>query len=358
MTFRLLPKDAELGWLPYGWLVYLLFFLSGPLFMRDGGDQWAATIAGGLLFLPLYFWAFWLPGRKKLIPIAGMLVLGTYFAPQNQGASAFFIYAAAFLGEAGSTAFAARLLIALLALIGLEAYVMRLHAAFWIPAVAFSALIGAVNIHYAQRRQVNHRLRLAHAEIERLAKVAERERIGRDLHDLLGHTLSVIVLKAELASKLAEKDMERAVAEIRDVERISREALAEVRAAVKGYRTTSLAAEANRATKALEPAGVRVDSVMETVDLAPAHEGVLALALREAVTNIVRHAQATTCRVRLRRAGANCELEVADDGKGGNGPEGFGLSGMRERIESLGGTFERDGSNGTRLLIRLPLPPA
>src|SRR5438105_13442886 len=124
----------------------------------------------------------------------------------------------------------------------------------WLWPVIFTVLIGAANVHQQQRSAANARLRLAHDEIEHLAKVAERERIARDLHDLLGHTLSLIILKSELASKLADRDIERARNEIRDVERISREALTQVRAAVRGYREGGLRRELDSAREALDTA--------------------------------------------------------------------------------------------------------
>jgi two-component system sensor histidine kinase DesK len=136
---------------------------------------------------------------------------------------------------------------------------------------------------------------------------------------------------------------------------VSREALAQVRAAVRGYRTRGLPDELARARQTLEDAGLSVDCSAGSVALDAAHEGVLALALREAVTNVVRHAGARSCRVRLSEDGGRALLEVHDDGRGGLDPEGFGLTGMRERIQALGGTLERDGSAGTRLVIRLPL---
>src|SRR5262249_21649918 len=152
-------------------------------------------------------------------------------------------------------------------------------------------------IHFAERHRDNRRLRRAQEEIEHLAKIAERERIARDLHDVLGHTLSVIVLKSELASKIAEKDPRRAVQEIKDVERMSREALPQVRNTIQGYHARSLQAEAEQATAALEAAGVKVSCELAHADIPAAHEGVLALALREAVTNIIRHAGATSCKL-------------------------------------------------------------
>src|SRR5204863_1450718 len=190
-------------------------------------------------------------------------------------------------------------------------------------------------------------------EVAHLAKVAERERIARDLHDLLGHTLSVIILKSELASRLAATQPERAAEEIRDVERISREALAEVRAAVRGYRSAGLESELRQAGETLKTAGIELQTAMETPPLTAIQESVFALAVREAVTNVVRHAQATVCRLSLRREGSWCQLEIADNGKGGALEEGSGLSGMRERVEALGGIVERDGSHGTLVRIRV-----
>ena len=149
-------------------------------------------------------------------------------------------------------------------------------------------------------------------DVEEMAKVAERERIARDLHDLLGHTLSVIALKSELASKLADRDPARAVAEIREVERVSRDALAEVRAAVEGYKGRGFSGELRSAEQALGSAGVRLDTDVKPVTCSPRQEAVLALALRETVTNVVRHARASVCRVAL----------GVDDGRSGHDDSG------------------------------------
>ena len=157
-------------------------------------------------------------------------------------------------------------------------------------------------------------------EKEKLAADAERERIARDLHDLLGHTLSVIVLKSELASKLADKNPARAIAEIREVERISREALSEVRAAVQGYRGSGLSAELARSKVALDAAGVRLVLERPPLALPPATEAGISMVLREAVTNVVRHARAQHCTVVIEQRGDGYWLEVKDDGVGGRGP--------------------------------------
>lgn len=203
---------------------------------------------------------------------------------------------------------------------------------------------------------MNRKLRKANEEIEHLAKVAERERIARDLHDVLGHTLSVITLKSELAGKLIDRDPRRAGKEIREVEEISRQALSDVRDAIRGYRSKGLLAEMAQAKSTLETAGVTVSCDASTIVKLPAmQEGVLTMAVREAVTNVVRHAQARNCSLRLEQQNGACRLEIEDDGRGGLQNEGNGLRGMRERVEMLGGTLRRDSQTGTRLTITLPL---
>jgi two-component system sensor histidine kinase DesK len=195
--------------------------------------------------------------------------------------------------------------------------------------------------------------------------VAERERIARDLHDVLGHTLSVIVLKAELAGRLVNLDPVRAAAEIGDVETTARSALAEIREAIGGYRSRGLAAEIEAARLTLDAAGVTLlaeSSQTPTAALSPQEETALALVLREAVTNIVRHARATTCRLRFITEAGRRRLVVEDDGQHAIAREGNGLRGMRERVESLGGQFSLERgiaeNRGTRLVIELPFHEA
>ena len=352
---RLLPPNKDLGWTPYAWLVYLMSVPFVGYQLHGSRAFWAGTVAGMVLFLGLYGAGYWLQGRKVLWSVAGITLLGLVSAPGNPGASVYFIFAAGFIASAGDTRFALRLLPLMVAVIGAEALVFQLSPYFWIPAMVFSLLIGGINIHFRQRERDHKRLLMAQEEVEHLAKVAERERIARDLHDVLGHTLSVIILKAELASKLAERDPGRAAQEIKDVERISREALAQVRATVRGYQALGLQAEAARVASLLEAAGVKVEGTLEPIVLPAAQEGVLALALREAVTNVLRHAGAKACRMSLRNVAEGCELEVRDDGNGRPDPEGAGLNGMRHRVESLGGTLRRETGSGTRLIITLPM---
>ncbi len=350
---RLLPKDQD--WTAYAYLVYLLYFVFYPFLAGAPAWQCNAALAGTAMSLVLYFWSFWLPGTRVLWIVAAWFVLGIVFARINIGSSVFFVYGACLYGKVWEPPIAFRWLAGHLVLVAAICWAMHLEIYMWISSLVFSGMVGAVVVQYAQRQRLSCRLAEAREQAEHLAKVAERERIARDLHDLLGHTLSLIVLKSELASRLSATEPARAAEEIRDVERISRDALAQVRAAVRGYRSMGLESELKQARATLETAGIAVEASVEAPRLSAMQESVFALALREAVTNVVRHAQATFCRLSLRQNGGFCEMEIADNGRGGISQDGSGLSGMRERVEALGGRLERDGSRGTLLRIRVPV---
>jgi signal transduction histidine kinase len=192
--------------------------------------------------------------------------------------------------------------------------------------------------------------------VHRLAKVAERERIARDLHDVLGHTLSLITLKAELGGRLLAQGGHagRVREEITDIERVARHGLAEIRAAIGGNAVDSFDAELESAVTTLQTAGVEVSIRHDAHAIAAAQEGVLALVLREAVTNVVRHARATRCCISVQKARDQHVLDVSDDGQGGAWSEGLGLRGIRERVESVGGSVSWDTAAGTHLTVNLP----
>jgi len=354
--WRVIFKDKDHGWSPLLWVVYLGFFFMDPVLSHAGLRVWLLDLLGAVVFLFLYFGLFVLENPRALVHVGGMVVLGLLCQPINSGACTFFIFAAAMLPFSVETQTQAVLGLGAIGVIGAIEPILR-HDNGWILFYSslFPVIIGAGNTFFAERNRMNRKLRKANEEIENLAKVAERERIARDLHDVLGHTLSVITLKSELAGKLIDRDPERAGREIREVEQISRQALTDVRDAIRGYRSQGLAAELAQAKSTLETAGLTVQcDAATTVKLPAMQESVLSLAVREAVTNVVRHAQAHTCRMRLEQTNGSFRLEIHDDGLGSSSGEGNGLRGMRERVEMLGGTLSRETQAGTTLTITLP----
>jgi two-component system sensor histidine kinase DesK len=356
-NISLSPHAKAQGWAPFIWLAYLSFFFIQPVFDHAGWKEWLLTALATVLFLGLYFGLFWLEKPRSLLHVAGMVLLGLVFAPINGGASTFFVFGAAFVPFCVQTERAAvGLMAGIVVLAAIEKQIFHLSGWFLFYGGGLSLVVGGSNIYFAQRNRALAKLRMANDEIEHLAKVAERERIARDLHDVLGHTLSVIALKSELAGKLIDHDPQRAGKEIAEVEQISRQALSDVRDAIRGYHSQGLVAELAQAKTTLETAGLTVQcDAATTVKLPAVQESVLSLAVREAVTNVLRHSQARTCRVRLEQQNGSCRLEIQDDGRGGENAEGNGLRGMRERVEMLGGTMHRGTEAGTTLTITLPL---
>lgn len=184
-----------------------------------------------------------------------------------------------------------------------------------------------------------------------LALVAERERVARDLHDVLGHSLTALSIKAELASRLIDVDPARAKAELESIQATARQALAEIRATVGGLRAANLDAELAAAPQVLADTGVETRLLGSVVDTDPRHRVLLAWVLRESVTNVVRHARARSVVIELGQRG----MSVTDDGAGIHERERNGLRGMRERVSRAGGTLTlHDAAPGTRVQVELP----
>lgn len=340
------------------WLIYSVFFLIQPLSDHTSKGWWQFA-AAYVCFLGIYTGLVF--GRRKgeqWLLLGALGLLGIIYYPVNAGASGMFIYVAAFSPFIlESIAWCIGIFAAVSATMMLEGMLLHISPWSWAFSAFFAIAVGSGNLVAAQRMRANKKLELAQEQIEHLAKLAERERIARDLHDVLGHTLSLVVLKSELAGKLLDRDPERSRREIGEVEQIARQALGEVREAIRGYRSEGLAAEIARAQRTLDAAGVTLECGDKPPQLAPAEETVLSLIVREAVTNIVRHAQASRCRLEFAASGQGTALVVEDDGCGGIRQEGNGLRGMRERVESLGGQLRIDSGQGTRLVIEIPLQP-
>lgn len=337
------------------WLVYSIFFIVLPL-QQHSPRAWLEFSAAYACFLALYAGMVFASSRRiQLLLLFGLIVLGVAYFPVNSGACGMFIYVAAFVPFiAESIAISVSTIASVCGIMVFEGWLLHLSPWSWLLCAFIAISVGAGNMMAAQRMRAGMKLGRAYEEMAHLAKVAERERIARDLHDVLGHTLSVVVLKSELAGKLMDRDPERARREISEVETIARKALTEVREAIRGYRSEGLSAEIEHARKTLDAAGVKLECDGKPPQLAAPAETMLSLIVREAVTNIVRHARASRCRLDIHENGTGTVLVVEDDGRGGIREEGNGLRGMRERVDSLGGRLRIESGEGTRLVIELP----
>jgi len=336
-------------------LAYLLMYPLPWLAQRPTVAGLAASALGIAVFLVLYFRVWNLVGWRRLPFASGMLLLGFALEPFGGVWSVFAVYAATTAGftRPGRVgALGVTLMLLALTLFGL---VLRLSPWEWLPALFFGAIAGSAATFMGAIAARNAALVEAREESRRLAVSAERERIARDLHDVLGHTLTVVAVKADLARKLLDRDVPAVRRELDEIHATVRAALADVRIAVSGMRSTTLAQELDEARRALASAGISLESAANAGDLPPLIETALAFVVREAATNVIRHSGARSCRITLSREGAEAALEIADDGHGGGVVEGNGLTGMRQRLAGIRGVLELGGDSGMRVRVRVPL---
>jgi two-component system, NarL family, sensor histidine kinase DesK len=340
------------------WSVWILF---DPLFNSDGFTrEWTVTFLTTYpLFLLFYALCIVRPQRSIYLYTWAIALLGFVILPFNSGAGCTYFIFGTVMGRACSRGWTFYLA-SLIAMCTVFAIVANVNHEPWrvtFYLIVMVAIInGVINVSIATSKK-NEALKLSQDEVRRLAATAERERIGRDLHDLLGHTLSLIALKLELSRKLFDLDPETARRELTEAESVARHALAEVRAAVTGIRATDLAAELASAHLLLESSAVHLDYGALPASLPVDVERGLALVIREAMTNIHRHAGATEASVRFESTPEKLDMQICDNGRGGQSAEGNGISGMRERIRALGGTLsiESPPKRGTKLIVNVPL---
>lgn len=230
--------------------------------------------------------------------------------------------------------------------------------------VAFATLIAGVASFLVQQLiELARRLRGLQQRLADSAVAAERQRFSRDLHDLLGHTLSVIVVKAEAVRRLAERDPRAAAGHAAEIETVGRHALAEVRQVVAGYRAASLADAVEAARSALATRGIDVLVRLPEADLDDETDALLGWIVREGTTNVLRHARAaTSCRLEVTVQGETVRIEIRDDGRAGAALEhrgdGSGIAGLRERVDRAGGVLSAGPTpDGYRLAATVPSSP-
>jgi two-component system sensor histidine kinase DesK len=300
--------------------------------------------------------------RSPILAVLTVAIIGlaaaTVIRAPDEGWIALFYYAA----TAASLLLPERRAIAIIVAAGVVCAVSLAGIAD--PADAFIqglsvSVIGITVFAMAALRRTNAALVATRQELASLAVAEERHRIARDLHDVLGHSLTVIAIKSELAGRLLPGEPERARSEIADIERVARESLASVRETVSGYRQPTLDRELANAKVVLDAAGIEPTIDHRVGELPEPEDTVLAWVLREAVTNVVRHSAARHGTIRTTRSGATAALEVVDDGSGPAtaAADGSGLVGLQERLERIGGRLEagRQPSGGYRLVATVPI---
>lgn len=380
---------AALTWLL--WLPLLAPMILALLGTHPSALRLALSLLGAAIFAGVYIWtalqnalrvigAAPSPVRADLrlwLPVLAMLLLSLALTETNgvTWGGLFIFTVAAAMGRL-PTRQAAALLMSVALLTLLFGWRRHLPLADSLSNIFWIGLAGLATLTMLWSITTSRRWREEREELARFAAVTqERLRIARDLHDLLGHNLSLIALKSELARRLLEAAPERAAAEIGDVERVARTALREVREAVAGYRQPTLASELHNAREVLAAAGIayRTEGAGALGTVPAAVEGALAWAVREGVTNVVRHSRARSCTIWLRRAAETVGVEISDDGIGVVGTAGDrdsdaaqarymgnGLRGVEERVAALGGRSEAGArrGGGFRLAVRVPLAPA
>ena len=361
------PRWIKLG-RPFmvAWLAFFIYPLGAFLTDRFSAE----TRAGGLLLLLALglIWAwFWTricagPDRRFTVPaiVATTLILTVFTLRTPAQYGSLFLYpvimaGAAFRWRGGLAA------VVVLSLLSAVIDVTRGESVTTSTGQLLNdLLVGIAAVGGRLLVEANQQLSQAREQIARLAVGEERVRFARDLHDLLGHSLSVIALKSELAGRLLKSSPGLAAHEVEDIEKVARDALREVREAVAGYRQPTLAAELAGAHEALTAAGIEDHVDQDHAPLPPAVEAVLAWTVREGVTNVMRHSQATRCAIRITNQDGRATVEVVDDGRGGIPEAGSGLRGLRERVLERGGTLTAGPlpHEGFRLRVTLPLAAA
>ena len=363
----LTPRWIKLGRLfMVAWLVFFIYPVTALLTARFDRD---AQVVGLTLLLALaVIWGwFWLrivagPDKRFALPAvvaaSALLVVFTLRTPPQYGS--LFLYALIMAGAACNWRIGLPAVLLLSVLSGAVELARGESVTDATGQFLNELLVGLTAVAGQLLIQANRQLSQAREQIARLAVGEERLRFARDLHDLLGHSLSVIALKSELAGRLIKATPGLAAHEVEDIEKVARDALRDVREAVAGYRQPTLAAELAGAHEALTAAGIEDHVDQDHTPLPSVVESVLAWTVREGVTNVMRHSQAKRCAIRITNQDGRATVEVVDDGRGGTLEAGTGLRGLRERVLERGGTLTAEPlpHEGFRLRVTLPLAQA
>ncbi len=358
---RWYPNDPDLGDLPIFLLFHLTIIIVLPFFIGIALTPafLGATLTTVALFLPIYFAAWRAKRNAHLIPlVVVMTLLGMATMQMNPGGNTYLVFGCAFAARISKLRGALWLFL----WVSCCGFFASWRSSFGFWSYSFPMLV-SIGVFFGNRWNMSAAkntalLRMSQDEVARLAKTAERERIARDLHDLIGHTLTVVALKTQLARKLVTRDPEGAMAQMQELEDLAREALSEVRDTVHGMRSAELPVELAKSKMALGAAQITLHLQITAIALPQALENVLAYVLREAVNNIVRHSRGSDAWIALRQTAETVTLEIRDNGRCLKLSEGHGLSAMRERLAAVGGHLHLTlGSKGVCIQVSAPHTP-
>lgn len=343
------------------WLVlaliglYLCIFWLALLWESPSAERAGIGLVATLIFVPTALRGLWHKDWGAYVYTTLMAGLCYATLPYTAAGVVFLFYGQLFLSQNGDwrrSILFQILFIGIAALLGVQLGYPELFIIVAVLLIVFGALFD--HLFYRFLQQQSDLLR-SQDEAEHLARVAERERIARDLHDLLGHTLSSVRIKAELAGRLLYDQPDKAAREVAEIEQAARLSLQQVRATVSGYQAGGLAAEINSARSLLSSAGVSFRASVDA-QVTDSVQATLAAVLREGVTNIVRHAEATEVEMSVTgQAGNRLLFVLTDNGRGMSGSSGQGMRGIRSRAGAAGGTATWEHARpGTRLSVWLP----
>lgn len=349
-------NDQRLWDGPWPWLIYLAAYSIPWLWTPPGTAQLLLSALTFALFLPCYFASFRLRDMRLLASIVAMVAIGVASVPIGGGSTAFAVYPAMQAARVRSRRTAMSVLIATILVFLLTGLAWGQPLVWWLPSLMMPALLGGAGLSREAFYDRTRALLATQEEVRRLAGIAERERMARDLHDTVGRTLTLVALNADLVSRLATRDGEAAVAEARLIAAEARAGLEEVSAALDGQAGGSLENEVGASLGALAAADIAAQLRGNASSVSRDAGAILAMTLREAVTNVIRHAHASRCVIELAAGENKARLTVTDDGTGAPIEEGNGLTGMRQRLFAAGGTMTlAQRRPGTELVATVPL---
>lgn len=355
MTLKMRSRQIW-AWLP---LIFTLFYFLP--FIGSWSNASNLSIVMQLLcyvvFVALYALALDKPGEQVLPYLIAMMCICSIGSLYTYGTQSLFAYIAYFCGFSFLFPRNIWLLVVLLGVITFNTFFITPKVSYFYLGASTLLSLGLFAFGWMEQRERMFRRKEAQSQeqIEQLAAIAERERIARDLHDVLGHSLSSIALKAELASKLANAgQFDRAKQESSDVADLARALLNETRQAVSGLKNIGLAAELEKSRALLNDKAIELHALTDNITLDAKQETALSMVIREATTNLIRHSNAT--RVELKLASENnvmC-LTIKDNGQCSGLHFGNGLNGIKERIENLSGRFEIACNPNVVMTVYLP----